>query len=100
MLATIAFWPRGERPVSLGEIARTPEHFNGQSVQVHGKVGEVFPVGGGFAFYLQQAKDTLVVFTRVRQPRRGEKLKLYGTMSTGFLDGQSHSALFESAAEK
>lgn len=100
VLATIAFWPRGERPVSLGEIARTPEHFNGQSVQVHGKVGEVFPVGGGFAFYLHQGKDTLVVFTRVRQPRRGEKLKLHGTMSTGFLDGQSHSALFESAAEK
>lgn len=98
VLAAIALWPRGERPLSLGDIRRHPEHFNGQSVLVSGKVGEVFPVGGGFAFYLHQNKDTLVVFTRVRTPHRGEKLSLHGTMSVGFLDGASHSALFESSA--
>jgi hypothetical protein len=99
VLMTILFWPRGERSLSLGEIDRDPQHFNGRTVLVSGKVGEVFPVGGGFAFNLHQGRDTLVVFTRVRQPRRGESLRLRGVMSTGFLDGQSHCALFESASE-
>ncbi|MBI5170327.1 MAG: hypothetical protein HZA61_12635 [Candidatus Eisenbacteria bacterium] len=100
VLATIALWPRGERPLSLGDIRRRPDHMNGQNVQVSGKVGEVFPVGGGYAFYLHQGKDTLVVFTRSREPRRGQKVTLEGTMSVGFLDGQTHSALFESATPK
>lgn len=100
VLATIAFWPRGERPLSLGDLNHHPEKYNGQNVQVSGKVGEVFPVGGGYAYYLHQAKDTLVVFTRVRTPRRGQKLEVAGMMSVGFLDGVSHSALFESAAPK
>lgn len=98
-LALIAFWPRGERPLTLREIDRDPQHFNGRTVQVSGKIGEVFPVGGGFAFYLHQGGDTLVVFTRIRQPQRGQKLTLHGVMSTGFLDGQSHCALFESVSE-
>ncbi len=100
VLATLAFWPRGEQPLSLGDIRRSPDHMNGRSLQVNGKVGEVFPVGGGFAFYLHQGKDTLVVFTRSRQPRRGQKVTVEGTMSVGFLDGQSHAALFESATPK
>lgn len=100
ILMTIAFWPRGEQPVGLHDISRNPDKFNGQTVEVNGKVGEVFPVGGGYAFYLHQGKDTLVVFTRVREPRRGQKLTLSGTMSVGFLDGQTHSALFESATPK
>lgn len=98
VLATIAFWPRGPQPLSLGDIRRHPEKFNGQTVEVAGKVGEVFPVGGGYAYYLHQGNDTLVVFTRVRAPRRGQKLEVVGTMSVGFLDGVSHSALFESTA--
>lgn len=100
VLMTLAFWPRGEKPVGLHDISKNPDRFNGQTIEVNGKVGEVFPVGGGYAFYLHQGKDTLVVFTRVREPRRGQKLTLSGTMSVGFLDGQTHSALFESATPK
>ena len=100
VLLSMAMWPRGEKPVGLHGVSRTSDTFNGQTVEVNGKVGEVFPVGGGFAFYLHQGKDTLVVFTRVREPRRGQKLTLSGTMSVGFLDGQTHSALFESATPK
>lgn len=96
VLLTIAFWPRGEQPQTLGNLRRHPEQFDGHSVKVGGRVGEIFPVGGGYAFYLHQGRDTLVVFTRSRTPRRGENVTLVGSMSTGFLDGQPHAALFES----
>lgn len=95
VLLAIAFWPRGERPESLGNLSRHAERFDGRAVKTGGRVGEIFQVGGGYAFYLHQGRDTLVVFTRSRVPHRGEKLTLVGDMSTGFLDGQAHAALFE-----
>ena len=97
-LLTIVFFPRGERGVSLADLRQHPDRFNGQDVKVNGKVGEVFPVGGGYAFYLHQGRDTMVVFTRVRTPQPRQNVKLTGHVSTGYLDGQPRLALFESNA--
>lgn len=96
ILLAVVFWPRPEKSLSLGSIRRDAAHYDGQDVRVSGRVGEVFPIGGGYAFYLHQGRDTLVVFTRTRTPRRGDRLTLVGMVSTGYLNGQSGTALFES----
>jgi hypothetical protein len=94
-LAAISFWPRGPQPESLGNVNRHPDKFDGHIITVAGKVGDVFEVGGGHAYYLLQRQDTLVVFTRGIAPRRTQKVTISGTVSTGYLDGQPHLALFE-----
>ena len=94
-LAAVSFWPRGPQPESLGNVNRHPDRFDGHIITVAGRVGDVFEVGGGHAYYLLQNQDTLVVFTRGVAPRRRDKLTLSGTVSTGYLDGQPHLALFE-----
>jgi hypothetical protein len=65
-------------------------------VKVAGRVGQVFHVGGGFAYYLHDGRDTLVVFTRTRKPEERQHVTVLGTMSTGYLDGLPTLALFES----
>lgn len=100
LLLVIAFFPRGERGVSLGELKKRADHFDGQDVKVKGKVGEVFSVGGGYAFYLHQGRDTMVVFTRTRQPKPRQTLQIVGHVSTGYLDGRPRLALFENPANK
>jgi len=100
LLLTIALWPKPEKTLSLSAIRHDPSHFDGQSVKVSGRVGEVFEMGGGYAFYLHQGRDTLVVFTRSRTPRRGDNVTVGGSMSTGYLNGQAGTALFESVAAK
>lgn len=97
VLLALLFWPRGEKSLSIGSIRREAARYDGQSVRVSGRIGETFEVGGGYAFYLHQGRDTLVVFTRSRTPRRGEGATVVGMISTGFLNGQSGTALFESA---
>lgn len=97
VLLAVMFWPRPEKTMSLGGISRDPAHYDGQSVKVSGRIGETFEVGGGHAFYLHQGRDTLVVFTRSRTPRRGQRVTLVGTVSTGYLNGQSGTAIFESS---
>ncbi len=95
-LVTVAAWPRGERPMSLGNIRRHAATLDGVQVLVSGRVGQVFQVGGGYAYYLHQGRDTLVVFTRVSHPEERQHVTVRGTMSTGYLDGQPTLALFES----
>ena len=60
-----------------------------------GRVGETFPVGGGYAFYLHQGRDTIVVFTRSRVPTFRQRVQIVGSVSTGFLEGVPHAAIFE-----
>jgi hypothetical protein len=98
LAAVITFWPRSEATISLSEIRRDPRQWDRRAVRVGGKVGEVYPVGGGFAFYLHQGRDTMVVFTRSRMPRTGEHVELSGSVSTGWLDGAPRQAVFETAA--
>jgi hypothetical protein len=95
-LLALALWPRGEQPASLASLRKHPDRFNGVGVKVEGRVGDVFQVGQGYAFYLLEGRDTLVVFTRTRHPVPRQHLTLRGIMSTGYLDGQARSALFES----
>lgn len=96
-LAAWALWPRSEPGVSLADIRREPARFDGATVRVSGRVGEVFPIGGSHAFLLHQGRDTLVVFTRLRVPRTRDRLTIVGSVSTGFLDGRPRQALFEQA---
>ncbi len=96
VLVTIALWPRGERPVSIAALRGHPKQYDGVDIRVDGHVGEVFRVGQGYAFYLLDGRDTLVVFTRARVPRTREHVELLGELSTGYLDGQPTLALFES----
>lgn len=90
-----AFAFRGEPVVPLKKIRGNPAQFDNASVKVAGRVGEVFAVGGGYAFYLHQGRDTLVVFTRSRTPLTRENVTLRGSISTGYLDGRPRQALFE-----
>ena len=92
---TFALWPRGAAGVPLSKIRGNPAAYDGQSVVVHGKIGEVYPVGGGYAFYLLQGRDTIVTFTRSRVPEPRQNVVVQGQISTGFLDGEARQALFE-----
>ena len=96
-LLALVFWPRAEKSLSIGSIRRDAARYDGQNVRVSGRIGEIFEVGGGHAFYLHQGRDTLVVFTRSRSPRRGQGATVVGMISTGYLNGQSGTALFEAA---
>ena len=87
--------PREDARIPLSVIRKHPERFDARLVTVEGRVGEVFAVGGGYAFYLHQGRDTLVVFTRTRNPESRSKVRVKGSISTGFLDGLPRQALFE-----
>ena len=94
-LLTFTFWPRGETSVSVSRIRSHPEQFDGQMVRVHGKIGDVYAIAGGYTFYLLQGRDTMVVFTRTRVPVQEDNVSIRGTISTGYLDGVPRQALFE-----
>ena len=93
---TLAMWPRGERPMSIARLHQQAGNVDGVSVLVSGRVDQVFNVGGGYAYYLLDRHDTLVVFTRGARPHERSHVSVRGTMSTGYLDGQPTLALFES----
>lgn len=96
-IGTYLFWPRAERATSIGHIRQNPERYADTQVKVNGRVVEVFPVGGSYAYTLVQDRDTIVVFTRWHQPRRQDRVTVIGTLSSGFLDGHSRLAIFEAA---
>ena len=95
LVLAMTFWPREEKTISVAHLKAEPERFADTQVRVGGKVGEVFPVGGSWAFSLVQGRDTIVVFTRVRVPKLHEKVVVVGTLSNGYLDGRSRAAIFE-----
>ncbi len=95
LVAAWICWPRGEPGVSLSTLRHHPERFDGLTVRVKGRVGEVFRVGGGYAFGLIQGRDTIVVFTRSRVPAPRQRVTVVASVSTGFLDGAPRQALFE-----
>lgn len=85
--------------VPLSKIRGNPTLFDGQSVVVRGKIGEVYAVGGGYAFYLMQGRDTIVAFTTTRVPMPRQRVVVRGQVTTGFLDGTPRQALFESSSK-
>ena len=93
--ARMMFGPK-DHSVSLSKIRRDATAFDGQPVKVHGRVGEVYPVGGGYSFYLLQGRDTMVVFTRSRTPVTGDNVSIDGVVSTGVLNGEVRQAVLES----
>jgi hypothetical protein len=97
LVAVMMFRPKQAETISISAIRKHPERFEGRPVKVRGRVGEVFPVGGGFAFHLHQGRDDIVVFTRSRVPVRREELTISGSISNGILDGKPRQALFEAA---
>jgi hypothetical protein len=88
-------WPRTEPGISLRTLRKDPARWDSQRVKVQGKVGDVFSLGGGYAFYLLQGRDTMVVFTRSRVPVTGKHTTVVGNVSTGFLDGAPRQAIFD-----
>jgi hypothetical protein len=95
VVLAVVFWPRGTAGVSLKEIRRNPDRWEGQSVNVSGRVGDVFPLGSGYVFNLHQGRDTIVVFTRTRQPERRARIQVTGEVSAGYLDGRARLAILE-----
>ncbi|MBI5711421.1 MAG: hypothetical protein HZC42_14140 [Candidatus Eisenbacteria bacterium] len=95
LVAGLWLVPRRDPGTPLSEIRSHPGQFDGRSVVVTGSVGDVFPLGGGHAFYFVQGRDTIVAFTRSRVPVPRQRLRLEGQISTGFLDGLPRQALFE-----
>ena len=96
-IGAFLFWPREEKTMSIGHLKAQAERYADTQVRVNGRVAEVWPVGGSYAYTLVQGRDTIVVFTRWHQPRRQDRLTVIGTLSNGFLDGQSRVAIFEAA---
>lgn len=94
VVAVVMIQPK-EEFTSIRHIKTHAREMDGRLVHIRGTVGQSFPVGGGFAFYLHQKRDTIVVFTRNGTPVERKHIKLMGTVSTGFLDGAARAAIFE-----
>ncbi len=95
IVATWAMWPRSEKGISLHELRTHAARWDAQTVRLNGRVGEVFNVGAGWAYYLHQGRDTIVVFTRGTPPRSRAHVSIVGSVSTGYLDGSPRQAIFQ-----
>ena len=95
----ITLWPHPNHAVAIARLKSNPERFTDLQVRVEGRVSEVFAVGGSWAYTLVQGRDTIVVFSRTRQPRPRELVTVIGTLSPGRLDGQSRVALLEATSQ-
>jgi hypothetical protein len=95
--AAWTFWPRASAGVSVREIRRHAEQWEGRAVHVRGRVGEVFSIGQGVVYHLHQGRDTIVVFSRSRTPEPRQRVSVQGTVSTGYLDGAARVAILENA---
>lgn len=95
IVAAFVFWPREGRGVSVRDIRKHPEVYEGQTVRVHGRVEEVFPIGNGWVYDLRQGRDTITVFTRGAMPERHQDVHVVGQVSTGYMDGAPRTAILE-----
>ncbi len=84
-----------EHVTPLRDVIRDAASLDGKEVRIRGVIGQWFPMGDGYSFYLHQGRDTIVVFTRVRTPAEKQKVRVLGTVSTGYLDGRPRPAVFE-----
>jgi hypothetical protein len=92
------FRPREQAIVSLGRLRQHPEAYDGRIVNVRGRAGETFTIGGSYVYHLRQGRDTIVVYSRTRRPALHENVKATGTVSIGYLDGVPRVALLEEPA--
>ena len=96
VLVGLLSWRRSDPSISLAKLHDHPAQYDGQTVTLKGRVGEVFQMGSSYAFYLHQGRDTIVVFSRTRAPIPRDKVTITGSLSTGYLEGVPRLALFES----
>ena len=97
IVAAFVFWPHEGRSVSVRNIKKHPEVYEGETVRVHGQVEEVFPIGNGWVYDLRQGRDTITVFTRGAMPERNHGVNVVGQVSTGYLDGRPRIAILENS---
>lgn len=88
-----------EPSVSIRRIHNHPDEFDGRQVMVRGKVGAVFRMGGSYAYYLLQDRDTIVVFSKSGRPKSTGDARVHGSVSIGYLDGVPRPALFTSGSD-
>jgi hypothetical protein len=93
--AVFLLWPRSDAAISLATLHHHPDLYDGHTVVVHGRVLDVFPMGGGHTFFLLQGRDTIVVFTRQSAPGLDQNVRVKGVVSTGYLDGVARQTIFE-----
>jgi len=94
VVTTWMMWPRSEKGISLHDLRTHAARWDAQTVRLSGRVGEVFNVGAGWAYYLHQGRDTIVVFTRGTPPHTRDHVSITGSVSTGYLDGSPRQAIF------
>jgi len=95
LLVVIINAPWKDHGQHLSKVLANASALDGQPVRVSGRVGEIFNVAGGYAFYLHDGRDSIVVFTRTFRPLKKARIQVYGTVSTGILDGAPRAAIFE-----
>src|SRR5262249_7869408 len=72
--------------VAIRRIHNHPAEYDGHIVTVRGKVGDVFHVGGNYAYYLLQGRDTIVVYTHGPKPSLNATVVVHGSISIGYMD--------------
>ena len=85
-----------EPSVAIKRIHKYPAEFEGRTVVIRGKVGDVFKVGGSYAYFLMQNRDTIVVYTHGVRPNAHSTASVHGSVSIGYLDGSPRPVLWES----
>jgi hypothetical protein len=95
VIITLMMRAGAEPSLEFQRVRRHPERYDGQQVKVRGKVGDVFPFGGSYAFDLLNGRDTIVVFSRYRVPVTHQTLTIIGSVSTGYLEGVPRAAIYE-----
>ncbi len=94
VLTTILMIPRSSED-SIDKIQEHSAEYDGKTVKVRGRVGEMYAIAGGHVYYLHQGRDTIVVFTRATPPDPKKDVVVEATVSTGYMDGRPRLALFE-----
>jgi len=100
VLALVGIWgvkALNHPGVAIRRIHNHPAEFDGRQVILRGQVGSVFEVGGSYAYFLMQGRDTIVVFTRGARPESRRSAEVHGSVSIGYLDGVPRPALFQNA---
>lgn len=94
LLVSLGIRGVSQRGESISQVRAAASRYEGRTLRIRGRVGEVFEMGVSHVYYLHQGRDTLVVFTRGAAPRSGEVITVEGTLSVGYLDGTARPALF------
>jgi hypothetical protein len=99
VVAMVAWWTMRafkEPSIAIKRIHNHPAEYDGRTVMIRGQIGDVFRVGGSYAYYLMQSRDTIVVYTHGARPKTRTTASVHGSVSIGYLDGAARPVLWES----